>query len=60
MSDIRWFDRASDELEDDLASGSISQAEFSKAMADLRRELRQQHDEERDEAVRRVDREWEG
>lgn len=58
MPNTRWFEKASDELEDELARGDITQAEFSKVMASLRRELRDQHDEEREEAVRRVDRDW--
>ena len=58
MPDLRWFDRAVDQLEQELSDELCTQAEFSKAMADLRRELREQHQDEREEAMRNVDREW--
>lgn len=58
MPNLRWFDRAADQLEQELADGLITNAQFHAAMADLRRELRDQHAEEREEAVRNVDRDW--
>ncbi len=36
----RWYDKAVEDLEDDLQSGNISQADFNAQMRDLSAELR--------------------
>lgn len=48
MSDARWFDRAADQLEQDLAEDRITYAQFLEAMKDLRRELRETEREQDD------------
>lgn len=39
MSTPKWFERAADELEADLASGALTYAQFLDGMRDLRAEL---------------------
>ncbi len=46
MSD--WFDRASDQLEQDMAEGRITYPEFLQQMKELRRELRETEREQDD------------
>lgn len=45
-----WYDRACDELEEQLANGEISQAEFRKEMNCLRDELESCRQEAAEEA----------
>jgi len=48
------LDREEQQLEDDLSSGAITQAEFNKEMRDLRRHYRESLQEAAQEAYDRV------
>ena len=45
-----WFDREEAKLEDELASGLITQKEFYEYLRDLRRELEQEAEDRAKEA----------
>ncbi|HEY8354573.1 MAG TPA: hypothetical protein VIK69_06100 [Methylophilaceae bacterium] len=46
MTSPNWYERAYDELVDDLNNGVITQSEFDAGMRDLRDELREAAEEE--------------
>lgn len=58
MPNLRWAEREEEQLDKDLAEGLITQAEYRKAMAELRREIRNAIEDERKERHREVDRDY--
>lgn len=60
MPNMRWAEREEEQLDKDLADGKITPLEYRKAHAELMREIRNAYEEEREEAHRRVDREFDG
>jgi hypothetical protein len=60
MPNMRWAEKEEQQLDDDLAAGLISRAEYNKAMAELQREIRNAFEDEREERHREVDRDYDG
>ena len=60
MPNMRWAEREEEQLDKDLANGTITPAEYRKAQRELQREIRDAFEEEREEAHRRVDRDFDG
>lgn len=60
MPNMRWAEREEEQLDEDLAEGRITLLEHRKAHAKLMRAIRDAYEEEREEAHRRVDREFDG
>lgn len=58
MPNMRWAEKEEEQLGNDLADGKITQAEYNKAMAELKREIRNAIEDEREERHREVDRDY--
>lgn len=55
---MNWVEQEEQRLSENLAAGLISHHEYNRAMQELHREAREAWAEERDEAHRRVDRDY--
>ena len=58
MTGPNWYERAYDELVDDLNNGVITRSEFDAGMCDLRDELREAAEEEAQAAYDNVMSGW--